>query len=89
VLEELIASLEDLGDRWEQISPPAEAEELHQRHGELIEEVIRVERLIHTALSDDDQSVLATAADRSKLTSILRDRLDADWDELLIEILSR
>jgi len=89
VLEELIANLEDLGDQWQQISPPAEAEDLHQRHAELIDEAIRVERLIHTGVKDEDQSVLGTAADRSKQTSILRDRLDADWDELLIEILSR
>ena len=89
VLEKLIASLEGLRDQWQQISPPAEAEDLHQRYGELIDEAIAVQRLIHTALSDDDQSVLATAADRSKQTSILRDRLDADWDEMLIKVLSR
>jgi len=89
VLEQLIASLEDLGDRWQQLSPPPEARDLHQRQGELIDEAVAVERLIHTAVRDQDQSVLAEAAEKSKETSILRDRLEADWNELLIEVLSR
>lgn len=89
LLEQLIASLEDLGDRWQQLSPPPEAGELHQRQGELIEDAIAVQRLLHTAVRDQDQSVLAAAADKSAETSILRDRLDADWNELLIEVLSR
>jgi hypothetical protein len=88
VLEELISSLEDLGDRRQELSPPPEAEDLHQRQGELIAAVIRVERLLHTAVRDQDRSLLTTAADRSKETSILRDRLEVDWNELVIEILS-
>ncbi len=89
VFEELIANLEGLKDRWQELSPPPEAEDLHQRQGELIAEVIRVERLLHTGVRDQDQSLLTTAADRSKETSILRDRLDADWNALVIDILSR
>ena len=89
VLEELIASLEDLGDRWQQLSPPPEARDLHQRQGELIDEAIAVQRLIHTAVRDQDQSVLTEAAEKSAETSNLRERLEADWNELLIDVLSR
>jgi hypothetical protein len=89
VLEKLIRNLEDLRDRWQKLTPPSQAKELHQRHGELIDKVIAVERLIHTAVKDDDQSVLAEASEKSTETSILRDRLEADWDDLLIQTLSR
>lgn len=64
ILEELIATLEDFDDRWQELSPPSEAQELHQRQAELIANTLAGESLLMTALRDEDQTALLAASEQ-------------------------
>ena len=89
VLEELIGKLEDFEDRWQQLSPPLEAQELHQRQLEVTAKQIEGELLLLQFVQDQDEGTLMAGLESLQEFSVQGGRLMADWDELLIDVLSR
>ncbi len=89
VLEELIGKLEDFEDRWQQLSPPLEAQELHQRQLEVTAKQIEGELLVLQFVQDQDEGALMAGLESLQEFSVQGGRLMADWDELLIDVLSR
>ena len=89
VVEELITGLERLEDEWLRLTPPAEAQELHQRRAELAGKQLDVNRRLLTAIGEQDE---ATQLEAPQLLSEVAAELGnfaADWNELLIKALSR
>jgi len=87
--DELIVTLEDFEDRWLDLSPPPEARELHQRQADLIAEQIVVNRSLFTAIREGDGAAQLEAQQRQMEIGAQSSRWGADWNELLIEALSR
>ncbi len=89
LIEDLIARLEDLDGQWQELSPPPGAQEFHNRQAELFAQGIAAERRFLTALRDGDEAALLVALEQLLEFSTEGGRLAADWDELLIDALSR
>lgn len=87
--EAYLVALEDFEKHWRELVPPPKAEELHQRQAELTADMLAVEQRLVGNLPDADESIpIAELGSFEETIARLR-TLDADWNELLIEVLSR
>lgn len=89
LIEELIERLVLFQSEWEELSPPPQASELHQRQAELNADTIAAERLLLAAMRDPSEADPFAATQSLVALSPQGASLAADWTELLIEALSR
>lgn len=84
-----IGELEEFGDDWRQLSPPAEAQALHDRQSDLVARTVLSERDAVSALRKGDfESAVAVALPAQETIAEMM-ALMSDWDELTITALSR
>ncbi len=90
IIEDIITALELERQRWQRLESPAEARQVHAQQVRLIDNAIEAERQLMQMLHDEDLSSLPAF-----LQTVVRDQgtqgaqLSADWNDLLIEALSR
>ena len=89
VFGEIIASTERFEDEWLRLTPPAEAQDLHQRQSDLNAELIAVNRRLLAALREGDEAALLQAQQSQIEVGAEASHFGADWSELLIKALAR
>ncbi len=87
--EAYLAALEDFEERWQELTAPPDAEELHQRQAELTADLIGLLRSLQRTPGEEDEGATIATARAFDDTIAQSYALKADWNGLLIEVLSR
>ena len=89
LFEENTAGMERFENRWVQLTPPAQAQELHRRQAESIGKGIAVSRRLLRAIQAQDNAALLEARQSQIDAEVESAKVLAAWNELVIEALAR